>query len=357
MDSTSAADHAAAEEENGETGSSAFQEEKEEDSRSISNPLNGTPEHESFHQDAESNLHHAVATPPISSVLRESNNTNDHQLTGDLHLSKQRASLAVSDDVGATHVDEPAPNLNLRFFRLSSRRTPLGSSCSLYNESRTSSNHTPRMGISEHRSISDVVMEEPEMTASVRRTNSIHQRYLSGSGYSSGNSRASSPRNGILSRFSRDTNSNRDSNVLISATLVEPMELAEAEPVGFCQKHAKAIGSTSFILLVALVTIISLSVNGIIDLRSTPQPTLAPSSVPSMAPSFDPRPTLAIVQERGTLRCGLHQSREEGSFRYQLVSDISHRCLFVYIDSQNDLNTICSYPMHQVSSYCCCYSK
>ena len=321
MDSISATDdHAAAEE--------VFQEEKEEESDITNNPLNGIPESESFHQDVESeDVHDTVSTPPINSPLIASTNSSDHNCTGDLHLSKQRASLAASDDIGANYVEEPAPNLNIRFFRLSSRRTPLGSSCSLYNESGISSSHSPRMGMSEHRSITDVVMEESDRTASVRRTNSQHQSSLSGSGLSSGNSRASIPRNGILSRFSRGASSTRDSNILISATLVEPMELAEAEPVGFCQKHAKFIGFTSLIFLVAFITILTLSLKGDILMRVTPQPTLAPSSVPSMAPSFDPRPTLANVQERGTLRCGLHQSQEEGSFRYQLVRSDSYLSL------------------------------
>ena len=34
------------------------------------------------------------------------------------------------------------------------------------------------------------------------------------------------------------------------------------------------------------------------------------SEVPSMAPTFDPRPTLAIVQDRGVVNCGIEDLRE-----------------------------------------------
>jgi general L-amino acid transport system substrate-binding protein len=257
--------------------------------------------------------------PPADSRLLASNSSSD------LHLSKQRASLA-SSDVGANYVDEVAPNLNLRFFRLSSRRTRLGTSLNS-TDNRSNSNHPSyhSMAASERRPMSNVVLEGTEMTASVRRANSIHRSSLS-SMNSIEDGPASSQNNRsrrLSSFFSRQSDTNQDSNFLINATLVESMEVAEAEPVGFFQKHGKMIGSISAILVVAFITLMSLTMKGVIAPGRTPMPTAVPSSMPSMAPSFDPRPTLAIVQDRGNLRCGLHESRSRGTFRYQLCQAIA----------------------------------
>ena len=158
------------------------------------------------------------------------------------------------------------------------------------------------------------MLDEPQlhMTATVR--------HLSSTLFSSFNSsrfRLSSTRGGSLASSSHHTG-----DILINATLVEPVEVAEAEPEGFCQKHAKVIGSVSFIFLVAFVAFVSFTYDRIGMWGNTLSPTLAPSSVPSMAPSFDPRPTLEIVQERGSVRCGLNEYHNKGSFRYQLVGDI-----------------------------------
>jgi ABC-type amino acid transport substrate-binding protein len=250
--------------------------------------------------------------------------------SSDLHQSKQRASLA-SSDVGATHVDEVAPNLNLRFFRLSSRRTRLGTS--LNSDSRSYSNHPSHhsTAASDRRPMSNIMLEGTGMTASVRRANSIRRSSLSGSVFSrsmnsNGDSPASSQNNRsrrLSSFFSRQSEGNQDSNVLINATLVESMEVAEAEPVGFFQKHGKMIGSISAILVVAFITLMSLTMKGVIAPGKTLMPTSVPSSMPSMAPSFDPRPTLAIVQDRGNLRCGLHVSRSPNTFRYLLCQAIA----------------------------------
>lgn len=262
------------------------------------------------------------------STLLSSRNIND------LCTPKQRS--VASTEVGATQVDEVAPNLNLRFFLHSSRQRHHGTS--RHNDARDS-NHNSQIGTSNHsnhashmttsrlRSMNNIMLEAAdEISATVRRASSMFRSSLSGSGFSR-NTQESSPtssnnehRRRSSSFFQRRSDSNQDSNILINATLVEPMEVAEAEVVGFCQKHAKAIGSISAIMLVAFITLMTLTLKGVIVLRRTAIPTSAPSSMPSMAPSFDPSPTLAIVQDRQKLRCGLHEGRSPGTFRYQLVS-------------------------------------
>jgi hypothetical protein len=217
--STVVALSASEEEKEKEMSGGAVEEEKEEISSS-NDPLDDDTTIQAngaCHQDGVedgTNVSDTVSRPPTNSPLFASPNFNDH-------LSKQRASL-VSSDVGVTHVDEPAPNLNLRFFRISSRRFGLGTS--LNEETRS------RMATSELRPMSNILLEETEMTASVRRANSMIRSSLSGSGFSRANSLEDSPRNiqgynwrRMSSPFSRRTDSNQGSNVLINATLVEPM--------------------------------------------------------------------------------------------------------------------------------------
>eukprot|EP00804_Cyclotella_cryptica_P018126 CCRYP_005904-RA/>CCRYP_005904-RA protein AED:0.17 eAED:0.17 QI:0/0/0/1/0.66/0.5/4/0/468 len=67
----------------------------------------------------------------------------------------------------------------------------------------------------------------------------------------------------------------------------------------------------------------TLTLTEVISLRSIPQPLPVPSSAPSMAPSYDPRPTLEIVKERGKVRCGMHISQANGTFRFRLCQAVA----------------------------------
>lgn len=160
----------------------------------------------------------------------------------------------------------------------------------------------------EVRPMSNIVIEEPPtpMTATVRRMSSTLFT-------SFGSSRFNLSSRGGSSR----DHSNNSENILINATVVEPV--VEAESMGFCYTHGKIIAALSFVLMVGFVTFVALTYDRPDMWGNTLQPTSVPSSMPSMAPSFDPRPTLQIVQDRGSVRCGMHQSTTPGTFRYQLV--------------------------------------
>jgi hypothetical protein len=197
-------------------------------------------------------------------------------------------------------------------------------------------------GDEDERPMSSIEMEQPRMTATVR--------HLSSTIFDS----FSSSRFNLSSIGGSLNNSQGAGDILIGATLVEPIEVvADVATMGFCQRHGKVIGSLSFIVLVGFVTFVattynrigmfcedaSYSISNFVYITNshpgmwgnTLQPTAAPSSMPSMAPSFDPRPTLQIVQDRGVLRCGLHESQTRGSFRYQLVSGRFVSCVEYFL--------------------------
>ena len=109
------------------------------------------------------------------------------------------------------------------------------------------------------------------------------------------------------------------SSQLLQASLVhsdcpqEELELVAAERVGYLENHWKPLALVLCTGLMSLAIILSLTVTGDIQLRGT--------EAPSPAPTFDPRPMLERVRERGRVRCGLLQSTintREG-FHYDLV--------------------------------------
>ncbi|KAL3798805.1 hypothetical protein HJC23_004593 [Cyclotella cryptica] len=181
------------------------------------------------------------------------------------------------------------------------------------------------------RSTSNVMLGGQNMMASVRRVNSIFFSSLSRSGLT----RSLPSQEGSLnnSQIQNSSNQRRQSspffslsNVFINASLVEENEsnvVVDAEPIGFCHKHGKVIATLSFLVLVAFVTIMTLTLKRIIEARNMSLPSPVPSFAPSLAPSYDPRPTLEIVQERGTLRCGLVSFQFEGTFCFKLCQAIA----------------------------------
>mmetsp|Transcript_12157 Transcript_12157/g.26228 ORF Transcript_12157/g.26228 Transcript_12157/m.26228 type:complete len:366 (-) Transcript_12157:119-1216(-) len=91
--------------------------------------------------------------------------------------------------------------------------------------------------------------------------------------------------------------------VLISATLVEEAEVVMAEPVGLLEQKWKLFVLPTCITLTLLAVLLSLTLTGIITPKGKEE--FMETSEPSSSPTFDPRPTLEIVQERGYIRCGL----------------------------------------------------
>jgi hypothetical protein len=92
---------------------------------------------------------------------------------------------------------------------------------------------------------------------------------------------------------------------LISATLVEEDdggEVVMAERVGFFERRGKVVAlALCFVLLAAIFPLVHVAL--VVPLRPD-VPSMLPSMLPSSSPSFDLRPTLDIVKERGFVRCG-----------------------------------------------------
>ena len=98
-----------------------------------------------------------------------------------------------------------------------------------------------------------------------------------------------------------------------SAYLVQDVEVAQAEEVKpfLKQKEGKfTILIVGFLLLsVAILLAVFLSGqgrSGVSEVKNV----LLPSEAPTTSPTFDPRPTLDIVRERGVVNCGIEDLQE-----------------------------------------------
>jgi hypothetical protein len=277
--------------------------------------------------DTVSPLFTSVSSPPPPSNLMNNNESNlsDNNIS-ESRWSKQRASFNSESEVGVSYVHEPAPNLNLRFFRRPGRRN-----AARRRREDANNNGDVQMVDSTTRPVSNIMYGDSGLVASVRRMNSRFVSSLGASGFADSlGSQNDTP--SLHSGRRRASASQRMSNYLINATLVEesdPIELVEAQPVGFLQGHWKAIASFACIVLAGFAIFLALAFTRLDILGNASQPTLFPSSAPSMAPSFNPKPTLEIVQERGTIRCGLFEYLNDDSFRYQLVCCYFNLCSFL----------------------------
>eukprot|EP00956_Cyclotella_meneghiniana_P017722 scaffold29126_cov67-Cyclotella_meneghiniana.AAC.2 len=174
-----------------------------------------------------------------------SDNPNHHDIIG---YSKQSTRSCYS--VGVTEVHERAPNINLRMFRQAERRKPRrNGGKNLLHKLKESSSSI--------------------LTSKDKR----HKR-----------------------------NETNESNILLEAHLVEEEELeyAVAEEISFLQRNSKILVFGLCFFVILLVTLVTVSVT-----QGWGVEVEMPSEMPSVAPSQDPRPTLAIVQERGYLLCEL----------------------------------------------------
>eukprot|EP00804_Cyclotella_cryptica_P018130 CCRYP_005903-RA/>CCRYP_005903-RA protein AED:0.70 eAED:0.70 QI:0/0/0/0.5/1/1/2/0/178 len=122
--------------------------------------------------------------------------------------------------------------------RLSSRRSSLGES--LNNGSNTNADRLPT-GNSSGTLLSNSVVQDQHMTASVQHVDSVLASSLSGSGVS----RSTALQDDWQSNQSRRSSlSLEHSGALIDATLVEendPVEFVVAQPEGFFHRHGKII--------------------------------------------------------------------------------------------------------------------
>ena len=179
---------------------------------------------------------------------KEAESSDNAHYRENIGFSKQ--STHSSDSVGVTEVHERAPNINLRMFRQAERRKPRrNGGKNLLHKLKESSSSI--------------------LTSKDKR----HKR-----------------------------NETNESNILIEAHLVEEEELeyAVAEEISFLQRNSKILVFGLCFFVILLVTLVTVSVT-----QGWGVEVEMPSEMPSVAPSQDPRPTLAIVQERGYLLCEL----------------------------------------------------
>ena len=112
-------------------------------------------------------------------------------------------------------------------------------------------------------------------------------------------------------------------NVMVHATLVES-GVVQARPVRFCERKWKvwALLLIFFVVMLAILLSIMLVDNAReddVEVILTDVPSIQPSTQPSLQPSQF-RPTLEIVQERGSVRCGLWiETIENGGYQLDLV--------------------------------------
>lgn len=227
----------------------------------------------------------------------------DHATGDSGYYSKQRTSNA-DDTIGATQVDERAPNINLRFFR--------GLAAGNRRQSQRSRNRDRRARLRDIRqrqqqgesNESQVEAPPEEMVASARPMSNImldQQARSQNASRRFGNSLVSSL---SVSRYFNNSTGTGDS-VLIKATLVEEEELeyAVAEEMSWWQEHSKVLLPCLCVLLIALAGSVTAAV--LIVQKKNNTPSEMPSQMPSSAPSQNSLSTIVNVQERGILRCGL----------------------------------------------------
>ena len=104
-----------------------------------------------------------------------------------------------------------------------------------------------------------------------------------------------------------------ESHIVPSAYLVQDVEVAQAEEVKpfLKQKEGKftilIVGFLSLSVAILLAVFLSgQGRSGVSEVKNA----LLPSEAPTTSPTFDPRPTLDIVRERGVVNCGIEDLQE-----------------------------------------------
>eukprot|EP00956_Cyclotella_meneghiniana_P016657 scaffold26452_cov67-Cyclotella_meneghiniana.AAC.8 len=208
----------------------------------------------------------------------------------DEHIGMSKQSRCSIDTVGFIEIHERAPNINLRTFRQAERRKPRRKN--LLHRLRESGqrraflNQAREAGLVSHRNENNQTENTASHTAD-EIVQSVCQDMLQ-------------------SKSKKQTKKyeKKESDILIEAHLVEEEELeyAIAEEISCWQRYSKILVPSLCLFVIILVSLVPVSVTQ--GWGAEPAMEM-PSEMPSMAPSQDPRRTLAIVQERGYLLCGL----------------------------------------------------
>lgn len=194
-----------------------------------------------------SNNEDTAITPPLVANDTQQQQHAESQLftasalsNGSDRLTKERHSSTGIDDIGATHVDERAPNINLRFYRgLARRRNQTVSETNAddrrrrFQESEGGNsgggalqNTTTSLPAGMFRSIRNLSSRLGSLASSGTRTQDSHTH--------------------------TNNNIEESSKGLIQATLVEAdeqLEVAVAEKLGFCHLHWKIIVAVTLVII------------------------------------------------------------------------------------------------------------
>lgn len=231
-------------------------------------------------------------------------------------MRKIRPTPSSNDNVGAIQINERAPQINRRFF--------MGLDRPGARQRRTEDRAARRAAAARRDSTTPVedqnnsntggqAAETLEMSRNTLLSTSSNRHEMNDSVELAVQS-SFIPRR-ISFSFNRRV-TRQDSTMLIEATLVEDSEIYEAKTMGFCQRYWK------FIFAITVIILTTSTLVGIFFI--SPPFTKAPkTSSPTLSPTFDPRPTLDIVQERGYLLCGVNLIKH-----FQFINIVSYNSDF-----------------------------
>ena len=131
-------------------------------------------------------------------------------------------------------------------------------------------------------------------------------------------------------------------NQVTTAYLVQD-ELAEVEPIKpFYQRKE---GRRTIFLVVFLLVILAVLLGVFLTQankwnKSELENSLAPTISPTQAPTFDPRPTLEVVQDRGVVNCGIEDVTEGDERFVQYNTDFCRGLAAVLFGDPERFNTV-----------------
>jgi len=135
-------------------------------------------------------------------------------------------------------------------------------------------------------------------------------------------------------------------SVLIEAQLVEEEDdkhddtpVYEAQKVGYMEQRCKRFAIIFSVVLVVLAVLMSVFIVRANNNNNDDEDTAnIPSMQPTRAPTFDARPTLDIVRERGYIRCGFYESTLE--HKQSVLIDLCHAISAVLFNSTDKIEKI-----------------
>lgn len=231
--------------------------------------------------------------------------------------SNDNAMGGENDTVGAIQINERAPQINRRFFmgldRPGARQRRTEDRAARRAAARRGSGSTTPAEDQNNSNTGGQAAETLEVSRNTLLTTSSNRHEEMNDSVESAVQSSFITRR-ISFSFNRRV-TRQDSTMLIEATLVEDSEIYEAKTMGFCQRYW---------MFIFAITVVILTTSTLVGLFIEPPFTKAPkTSPPTLSPTFDPRPTLDIVQERGYLLCGVNLITQ-----FQFINIVSYNSEF-----------------------------